>query len=422
MMSETKQPTMSRRAREAQPFRAMVFGERADEMIARSISVIKLSLGEPDFGAPPAVRDAMREQYDGRALPYTAALGLPELRRAIADFYHERHHVDIDPRRIVITAGGSAALLLATALTVDPGDEVIVADPSYPCNRELIRSFEGVVVDVPTSAATRFHLNAELVDRAWSERTKAVMVTSPSNPTGTTIDFDVLKGVCDLARFRGAWRIIDETYLDLADREPDGSEVRSALLADPDAIICNSFSKFFGMTGWRLGWAVVPEYTIEAVDDLATNYYLCAHTPTQHAALACFTPESLAVCEERRQELLARRRIVVSGLERIGLPLEVVPNGAFYAYFSVAGTGLDAWTFCERALEEAHVALTPGRDFGPATADTHVRLSYAASREALTEGLSRLGKFVASLRWFSDNRGRPWVEHRAHAAAAPVIQ
>jgi aspartate/methionine/tyrosine aminotransferase len=398
MMSETKQPTMSRRAREAQPFRAMVFGERADEMIARSISVIKLSLGEPDFGAPPAVRDAMREQYDGRALPYTAALGLPELRRAIADFYHERHHVDIDPRRIVITAGGSAALLLATALTVDPGDEVIVADPSYPCNRELIRSFEGVVVDVPTSAATRFHLNAELVDRAWSERTKAVMVTSPSNPTGTTIDFDVLKGVCDLARFRGAWRIIDETYLDLADREPDGSEVRSALLADPDAIICNSFSKFFGMTGWRLGWAVVPGYTIEAVDDLATNYYLCAHTPTQHAALACFTPESLAVCEERRQELLARRRIVVSGLERIGLPLEVVPNGAFYAYFSVAGTGLDAWTFCERALEEAHVALTPGRDFGPATADTHVRLSYAASREALTEGLSRLGKFVASLR------------------------
>ena len=398
MMSETKQPTMSRRAREAQPFRAMVFGERADEMIARSISVIKLSLGEPDFGAPPAVRDAMREQYDGRALPYTAALGLPELRRAIADFYHERHHVDIDPRRIVITAGGSAALLLATALTVDPGDEVIVADPSYPCNRELIRSFEGVVVDVPTSVATRFHLNAELVDRAWSERTKAVMVTSPSNPTGTTIDFDVLKGVCDLARLRGAWRIIDETYLDLADQEPDGSEVRSALLADPDAIICNSFSKFFGMTGWRLGWAVVPEYTIEAVDDLATNYYLCAHTPTQHAALACFTPESLAVCEERRQELLARRRIVVSGLERIGLPLEVVPNGAFYAYFSVAGTGLDAWTFCERALEEAHVALTPGRDFGPATADTHVRLSYAASREALTEGLSRLGKFVASLR------------------------
>ncbi|MCH9275557.1 aminotransferase class I/II-fold pyridoxal phosphate-dependent enzyme [Bifidobacterium amazonense] len=392
-----RHPVMAQRAREAQPFRAMVFGEKADNMIASGIDVVKLSLGEPDFGAPPAVREAMREQYDGRPLPYTAAFGLPELRRAIADFYRTKHGVDIDPKRIVITSGGSAALLLATALTVDPGDEVIIADPSYPCNRELVRSFGGSVVDVPTSAATRFHLTPELVDGAWSEHTKAVMITSPSNPTGTTIEFDTLKAVCDLARERGAWRIVDETYLDLADREPDGSEVRSVLLADPDAIVCNSFSKFFGMTGWRLGWAVIPEYTIEAVDDLATNFYLCAHTPTQHAAVACFTPESLAVCEERRQELLARRRIVVDGLRAIGLPLEVEPNGAFYAYFNVSSTGLDAWTFCERALNEAHVALTPGRDFGPATADTHVRLSYAASREALAEGLRRLGEFVKTL-------------------------
>lgn len=391
---------MSRRAREAQPFRAMVFGERADRMIAAGTDVIKLSLGEPDFGAPPAVRDAMREQYDGRALPYTAAFGLPELRAAIAGFYRDQHGLDIDPRRIIVTAGGSAALLLATALTVDPGDEVIVADPSYPCNRELIRSFEGKVVDVPTSAATRFHLTSELVDAHWSEHTKAVMVTSPSNPTGTTIDFDVLRDVCELAEARGAWRIVDETYLDLADRGADGAEVRSVLACDSGAIVCNSFSKFFGMTGWRLGWAVLPDddAVLAAVDDLATNYFLCAHTPTQHAALACFTPESLAECESRRLELLERRRIVLDGLARIGLPVEVEPNGAFYAYFSVADTGLDAWTFCERALEEAHVALTPGRDFGAATADTHVRLSYAASREALAEGLTRLGHFVASLR------------------------
>ena len=273
---------MSRRAREAQPFRAMVFGAKADEMIANGVSVIKLSLGEPDFGAPPAVRDAMREQYDGRALPYTAAMGLPELRHAIADFYRERHGLDIDPKRIVITSGGSAALLLATALTVDPGDEVIVADPSYPCNRELVNSFEGRVVDVPTSAATRFHLNRELVAAHWSNRTKAVMITSPSNPTGTTIDFDVLKDVTAYARDHGAWRIVDETYLDLADREPDGSEVRSVLACDDGAIVCNSFSKFFGMTGWRLGWAIVPDddAVLDAVDDLATNYYLCAHTPS----------------------------------------------------------------------------------------------------------------------------------------------
>ncbi|OZG68681.1 aminotransferase [Bifidobacterium eulemuris] len=389
-------PAMSRRAAESNPFRAMVFGEKADRMIADGVDVIKLSLGEPDFGAPPAVRDAMREQYDGRALPYTAAMGLPELRRAIADFYHERHALDIDPKRIVITAGGSAALLLATALTVDPGDDVMVADPSYPCNRELVRSFEGNVVDVPTSAATRFHLTDELVERYWTERTKAVMITSPSNPTGTTIGFDMLSRVCALAAGRGAWRIVDETYLDLADREPDGTKVRSVLACDPGAIVCNSFSKFFGMTGWRLGWAIMPDddAVLTAVDDLATNYYLCAHTPTQHAALACFTPDSLAECERRRRELLARRAIVVEGLRRIGLPVEVEPNGAFYAYFNVSSTGMDAWTFCERALADAHVALTPGRDFGAATADTHVRLSYAASREALAEGLERLGRFV----------------------------
>ena len=339
-------PQMSHRAQIANPFRAMVFGAMADEMIAAGADVVKLSLGEPDFGAPPAVRDAMREQYDGRPLPYTAAMGLPELRQAISDFYKERHHVDVDPKRIAITAGGSTALLLAAALTVNEGDEVLIADPSYPCNRELVRAFGGKVVDVPTNAGTRFHLTPELCREYWSDRTKAV---------------------------------------------------KSVLACDSDAIVCSSFSKFFGMTGWRLGWMVVPECALEAMDDLATNFFLCAHTPTQHAALACFTPETLAVCEERRQELLERRRIVVNGLAEIGLPLEVEPNGAFYAYFNISGTGLDAWTFCERALKEAHVALTPGRDFGEATADTHVRLSYAASREALREGLRRIGDFVAEL-------------------------
>ena len=220
------QPQLSKRAQIANPFRAMVFGAMADEMIANGIDVVKLSLGEPDFGAPPAVRDAMREQYDGRPLPYTAAMGLPELRQAISDFYKERHHVDVDPKRIAITAGGSTALLLSAALTVNDDDEVLIADPSYPCNRELVRAFGGKVVDVPTSAATRFHLTPELCKEYWTDHTKAVMITSPSNPTGTTIAFDTLKAVCDLARERGAWRIVDETYLDLADRE-SGARLRS---------------------------------------------------------------------------------------------------------------------------------------------------------------------------------------------------
>lgn len=385
------------RAQEVQPFRAMVFGERADRMNAEGGDVIKLCLGEPDFGAPPAVREEMRNLMDGRSLPYTAARGLPELRRAISQFYAQRHHVEVSPSRIVVTMGGSAALVLAVAACVDPGDEVIVADPSYPCNRELVKSFGGTVVDVPTTAASRYHLNASLLAQAWSTATKAVMVTSPSNPTGTSIPFQTLDEVCRFARERGAWSIVDETYLDLADTIANGQKVRSVLSCDPRAITVNSFSKYFGMTGWRLGWAVVPEELVPAVDNLATNYFLCAPTPVQYAALKCFTPESYEVCDARRKEFHTRRQIVLEGLSSIGVSVPVVPDGAFYVYFDVSSTGLDAWTFCERALEEAHVALTPGKDFGEATAATHVRLSYAASREKLEEALRRLGRFMATL-------------------------
>lgn len=340
----------------------------------------------------------MREVMDGRPLPYTPAFGLPALRAAIAGFYRDRHGVEVDPARIAVTPGASGALLLAAAATTDPGDEVIVADPSYPCNRALVETFGGTVITAATSPASRFQLDTAAVDRVWTDRTTAVMVASPANPTGTSIPYDELVAVCARARARDAWRIVDEIYLDLADPAPDGTPPRTILAADPDAIVINSFSKYFGMTGWRLGWCVLPAVLVPAAERLAMNYFLCASMPTQLAALECFTPESLAVCEERRQELLARRAIALAGLARIGLPVPVPPDGAFYVYFDVAATGLDAWEFCGRALEEAHVSVTPGRDFGTATAETHVRLSYAASRETLHEGLARLETFVRGLR------------------------
>ena len=330
---QNMRPPFAKRAALARPFMGMRISNEAKRLRAQGVDVINLSLGQPDYGAPEPVREAMRDLYDGRPLPYSDSMGLSELREAIARFYRTAHDVEVDPKRIVITEGGSAALLLATALSVDEGDEVIIADPSYPSNRELVRSFGGKVVDVPTSAATRFHLDQPLVRQYWSERTRAVMITSPSNPTGTTIAPDVLRDVCAYAAHHGAWRIMDETYLDLTDVEADGSRVESALAVDPEAMVCGSFSKFFGMTGWRLGWMVVPEFALDAVDNLATNFFLGAHTPSQYAALACFTPQSLRICEERRQELLERRAFVVDALARIGLPLEVVPNGAFYAYF-----------------------------------------------------------------------------------------
>lgn len=380
-----------------QPFHALAFGQRADAMEAAGQHVVALSIGEPDFGAPPAVRQAMCEVMDGRPLPYTPAFGMPGLRSAISGFYRDRHGVDVDPARIAITSGASCALVMATAATVDDGDEVILADPSYPCNRELVTSFGGTVVAVPTTAATRYQLDAASVERAWSDRTTAVMVATPSNPTGTSIPFGQLAGICDLARSRDAWRIVDEIYLELADPDADGRPARTVLEADPDAIVVSSFSKYFGMTGWRLGWMVVPEALVAATERLAMNFFLSASNPAQQAALTCFSPETLAVCEERRAELGRRRRLVLDGLARIGLPVPVEPDGAFYVYVDVSGTGLDAWQFCEQALDQAHVALTPGRDFGATTADTHVRLSYAASPEELTEGLDRLGRFVAGL-------------------------
>lgn len=388
---------LAQRAATAEPFHALAFGQRADAIEASGHHVVKLSIGEPDFGAPPAVREAMREVMDGRPLPYTPALGLPKLRETIANYYQTKHRVTVDPARIAITSGASGALLLATAVTTDPGDEVIIADPSYPCNRELVRTFGGTIVSLPTTADSRYQLDAATVAAAWTDQTVAVMVASPSNPTGTSVTTAELDAVCTLARERGAWRIVDEIYLDLADPAADGTPARTALAIDPDAIVIGSFSKYFGMTGWRLGWMVLPEELVEPVEKLAMNYFLCASTPVQHAAVAAFSPESIAVCESRREELHARRTLVLDGLASLNLVVPVTPDGAFYIYFDVSSTGLDAWTFCERALDEAHVALTPGRDFAQGTANTHVRLSYAASREELSEGLRRIENFLRTL-------------------------
>lgn len=388
---------VSQRAQSITPFLAMEFGKRAAELEAAGHRVIRFNIGEPDFGAPPAVRAELQRLAAGTAMPYTGALGLGALREAIAGFYAQRHGVQVSPERVVVTAGASAALLLLTAALVDPGDEVLVGDPSYPCNRQFLAGFGADVRLVPTDAASRFQLDLAAVQRHWSARTRGLMIATPSNPTGTSVPPAELAAICDWARAHGAWRIIDEIYLNLSDAQADGRPAPTVLAADPEACVINSFSKYFGMTGWRLGWAVVPEALVPAMERLAQNYYICAPTPAQMAALACFTPESLAVCEARKQEFAERRALVLQGLAEIGLPVPVQPDGAFYAYIDVRGTGLDAMAFCERALQEAHVALTPGQDFGVCSGGTHVRLSYAASREDLQEGLARLGRFMGRL-------------------------
>lgn len=390
---------ISRRAEGIAPFQAMEFAKRAAELEAAGHSVVKLNIGEPDFGAPPAVLAAAREAT-GRPLAYTGALGLPELREAIADFYGHHFGASVDPARVAVTAGASAALLMACAALIDPGDEVLIGDPSYPCNRQFAHAFGAQVRLLPTSPANRFQLTAAEIDDAWTDATRGVIVATPSNPTGTSMPAEELVTMCELAAARDGWSIVDEIYLGLSDPGPDGRPPRSILAADSpgvaETVVINSFSKYFGMTGWRLGWCIVPAELVGVLERLAQNFYVCPPTPSQYAALACFTPDSLAVAEQNRREFARRRQLVVDGLADIGLDVPVIPDGAFYVYLDVGSTGLTSAEFCDRALAEAHVALTPGHDFGVAGADRYVRLSYAASTDDLTLAIDRLRTFVGA--------------------------
>jgi aspartate/methionine/tyrosine aminotransferase len=387
-----RQRRLADRTRAVTPFLAMEFSKHAAVLEAEGHRIIKLNVGEPDFGAPPAVVRAMRTALDESRTAYTPALGIWELRRAIARHYATAHGLEIDPARVLVTAGASAALLLLTAALVNPGDEVLIGDPSYPCNRHFLASFGAEVTLVPTTPATRYQLDAALVQQHWGPRTRGLMVATPSNPTGTSVPAAELAAMCRHAGEHDAWRIVDEIYLGLQDGTP-----QTALASDADALIINSFSKYFGMTGWRLGWCVVPSDLVSVLERLAQNYYICPSAPAQYAAVAAFDDESIAICEERRAQLTRRRALVLQGLQRIGLDVPVVPDGAFYVYIDIRSTGLDAMTFCERVLHEAHVALTPGYDFGHAHAGQHVRLSYAAADADLVEALQQIGAAIS--RW-----------------------
>lgn len=386
----------SKRAQAIAPFYAMAFGEKAAKLETQGHHVVKLNIGEPDFGATPDVLKALGELQSGAPLPYTSALGLPELRAAIAHFYKSQHDVNISPNRIVVTAGASAALLLLSAAFVDEGSKVVMGDPSYPCNRQFIRSFGGQVDLVSTQASTRFQLNMDLLKKHWHSNTQGLMLATPSNPTGTSVPIDELKAMCEFAKSHGAWRIIDEIYLNLHHGDANAKPV-SALSFDDDAFVVNSFSKYFGMTGWRLGWCVVPESCVNVLENLAQNYYICPSSIAQKAALKCFTSSSLAVCESRRMTLVKRKDIVLNGLQQCGLNVPVVPDSAFYVYIDVSHTGLTAMDFCERVLQEAHVALTPSNDFGECGNQHFVRLSFASSEEDLRLGMERLAAFMRSI-------------------------
>lgn len=354
--------------------------------------MVYLNIGEPDQGAPEAVRQAAQEAIASGHTAYTAATGTWALRQAIARWTSEQHGVSVDAERVVVTAGASAALQLAMLAAVDAGDEVLMPDPSYPCNRHFVAAADGVARLMRTDAAGRFQPTAQQVSEAWTERTRGVLLATPSNPTGTSIEPEELRRIRDAVRERGGWLMVDEIYLGLS---YDERYRRSALALGSDIISINSFSKTFGMTGWRLGWLVVPPEWVGPLERLAQNLYICPSAVAQEAALACFTPQALAEAEQRRLDYRARRDFTVDAVRSLGWELPVVPDGAFYAWIRTASLAPDSWDLCLDLIRRAQVVLTPGRDFGPAQASQHLRLSFASSMADLRTAFERL----ADLRW-----------------------
>jgi aspartate/methionine/tyrosine aminotransferase len=392
---------VSARAQRIEPFYVMEVAKAAAQLareVARSEQpMIFLNIGEPDFTAPPLVQEAAGRAIRDGVTQYTQATGLEPLRERISGWYSQRFGVDVPARRIVVTAGASAALQLACLALIDAGDEILMPDPSYPCNRHFVSAADGRAVMVPTTAAERFQLSAEKVAANWGERTRGVLLASPSNPTGTSIHPDELRRIHEIVAARGGITLIDEIYLGLS---YDATFGRTGLALDEQVISINSFSKYFNMTGWRLGWMVVPEALVPVIERLAQNLFICPSAVAQYAALACFEPESLAEYERRRSEFRARRDAFIPQLQALGLAVPVVPDGAFYAWAdctqAASRLGVEgSWDFAFELMRRAHVAVTPGRDFGSADTQRFVRFSTANSMAHLQEALARLRAVLA---------------------------
>ena len=387
---------ISGRAQRIEPFYVMEVAKAASALAQKvahtATPMVFLNIGEPDFTAPSLVQAAASQAISRGLTQYTQALGMMELRERISHWYLQRFNTVVPASRIVITAGASAALQLACLALIESGDEILMPDPSYPCNRHFVSAADGKAVLIPTTATERYQLSADKVQAAWGDKTRGVLLASPSNPTGTSIHPDELRRIHEVVSHKGGITLVDEIYLGLS---YDAQYGQTALALDDQLISINSFSKYFNMTGWRLGWMVVPERLVPVVERLAQNLFICPSTIAQHAALACFEPESLALYEQRRLEFKARRDYFLPELQAMGLTVPVLPDGAFYAWADCSGAcaklGIkNSWDFAFEVMNQAHVAVTPGRDFGTAETAHFIRLSTASSMEHLQIAATRL--------------------------------
>lgn len=380
------------RMAQIEPFHVMELMARAQALEAKGQSIIHMEVGEPDFATAKPILDAAQSFLAGGHVHYTAALGIRPLREAISIYYQTRHGLAISPERIVVTAGASGALTLALGVLVNPGDEWLLPDPGYPCNRHFVRLFEGKPVSLPVNASSQYQPTPDQVSGMWTENTRGLLVASPANPTGTLIDPASLNEFASIASAKGGSLLVDEIYQGLS----YGLAPRSALECSDEVFVINSFSKYFGMTGWRLGWLVAPERYIREIEKLAQNIYIAPSTVAQHAALAAFHPETIAILESRRHEFAARRDILVPGLRKLGFRIDTEPRGAFYVYADCRELADDSFEFAGKLLAEAGVAATPGLDFGTNMPQHHIRFAYTVEQQQIEEALARLSKFLDS--------------------------
>jgi len=383
------------RLADIEPFHVVELFTRAHELQAQGRDIIHMEVGEPDFPTPAPIAEAAIEAIRRGKTMYTQAFGLPELREAISNFYHERYGVAVPAARIAVTNGASGALNLAFACLADPGREWLLTDPGYPCNRHILRTYEGRSVALPVGPESNFQPTPTQVSAAWNERTAGLLVASPANPTGTLLTPSEIAALADVCRQNNGHFLVDEIYhgLTYAPKEVplgDETDTATACAAGDDIWVINSFSKYFQMTGWRLGWMVIPEAFIRDIEKLAQNLVLCPSTPAQHAALAAFRPETIAILEERRREFRRRRDFLAPALEEIGFRITARPEGAFYLYCDCSALTADSFMLARDLLEKTGVAATPGLDFGANAPEKHIRFAYTTGVDRLAEAVERL--------------------------------
>lgn len=382
---------VAQRAQDIKPFQVMDILSQGKILQTQGKDIIHLEIGEPDFLTPQPIIDAAIASLKEGNTFYTPSLGLMPLREKIAHWYQQRYGVSISPKRIVITPGASGGLLLVMGGVLEAGKHLLMTDPGYPCNRHFARFVEASAVSVPVGAETAYQLTPQHIEQYWNHDTQMALVASPSNPTGTIIGKDDLKALATAVKAKQGLLVVDEIYHGL---NYDGVPLSSILEVDDEAIVINSFSKFFGMTGWRLGWLVVPESLEPVMDRLAQNLFLAAPTTAQYAALTAFEQNNLNILEQRCDIFEKRRDTLLPAMEALGFSILVKPQGAFYLYADCSkllnDTVPDAMALSKYLLNEAGVAITPGNDFGQYFSDQHVRFAYTTDEARLIQAVERI--------------------------------